>query len=231
MDIKPLLHEEQIIKIKPEVVFIETENGTYIRNFKGNFSIQGKASYKICNWLRNKLNGTNTFKDVIEAAPTNMVDFIVKILEVLIHYQCTNMVMEREKTPISPLVNRQYSEQIAFLENHHSFPIQALTTFMNTFVFCKGNSLMLENVVISLANFGILTPKLEKIDIFCNETGIKILLEVSANNFIATITETPENLILIVETQGTHKTMPMWPNNMRSKVFPHFENLRRGCLK
>src|SRR6185295_15752941 len=106
------------LKVRPDVFFVRSEDGVWVRNNAGSFFVKGRGSNELVRSLLLKLDGTRTLDDIFAgvASPQRTVLY-QRIVEPLMR---SGFIFEFRAAaePVPAWIESRYQEHIAFLEQY-----------------------------------------------------------------------------------------------------------------
>ncbi|HWF90092.1 MAG TPA: hypothetical protein VN659_14700, partial [Pyrinomonadaceae bacterium] len=142
------------LKVRPDVFFVRSEDGVWVRNNAGSFFVKGRGSYELVRSLLLKLDGTRTLDDIFAgvASPQRTVLY-QRIVEPLMR---SGFIFEFRAAaePVPAWIESRYQEHIAFLEQYVDQPVERLLQVRSQPVACAGSGIVLRAVAVALAELG-----------------------------------------------------------------------------
>lgn len=184
-----------IYKMKSDVHIVQTQKGVYIHNSYGNYFIQGRNVYSLCLWLKEKLNGQYSLKEILQLAPEHLSKALLKIIISFVNNGCTN-ALTREKTLMDESVKERNHDKINFLEENHPYPIKTFKELTERAWRCKSADFMKDSLISSLSLYAISSYTLETIDLKSNTFKYPKIVEVASGSFSVSVFDFPQSIII-----------------------------------
>jgi hypothetical protein len=141
------------LKVRPDVFFVRSEEGTWLRNSAGSFFLKGARSYEILRSLLLEFDGTQTVND----ACGNLQLEQRAALETKLLYPLVRrgfLFEVPQPTSVHAWIEARYCEHIAFLENYIDRPVERLLEVRSRHVVCAGSGILLRAAAVALADLG-----------------------------------------------------------------------------
>jgi hypothetical protein len=147
------LHNKYHLTLKPDVYFVEIDEGIWLRSNNGSFTMKGRGIYKFVSGLLKTLINTTPLEDLkLNIDPKH---------EGLLS-QCINVLVERQFISITDKLDdtlpkdeqERYREQIAYLQYSLEQPVKAFKRIQQAEVDCIGSGEALSSTLTALAENG-----------------------------------------------------------------------------
>jgi len=142
------------LKVRPDVFFVRSEDGVWLRNNVGSFFVKGRGSYELVRSLLLKLDGTRTVDDIFAGMVSEKrAALFEKLLKPLMS---SGFIYEfrRPSSPVPAWIESRYQEHLAFLEQYVDQPVERLLQVRSEPVLCLGSGILLRAVTVALAELG-----------------------------------------------------------------------------
>jgi hypothetical protein len=142
------------LKVRPDVFFVRSEDGVWLRNNVGSFFVKGRQSYELVRSLLLKLDGIRTVDDIFRDVDSAQRAALYKrLLEPLMR---SGFLFEfrQPSNPVPPWIESRYQEHLAFLEQYVDQPVERLLQVRSQQVVCVGSGILLRAVTVALAELG-----------------------------------------------------------------------------
>lgn len=152
--------ESTILKVRPDVFFVRSDDGVWLRNNVGSLFIKGAQSYELVRSLLTRLDGTRPVHEILgRADPKQRAVLHERLLEPLLRNGFISEVRAPVE-PVPPWMIERYGEQLAFLEQYVDNPPERLLQIRSRRVVCLGSGLLLRAMAVSLADLGFARVRL-----------------------------------------------------------------------
>ncbi|HEU4711116.1 MAG TPA: hypothetical protein VFS76_06095 [Pyrinomonadaceae bacterium] len=142
------------LKVRPDVFFVRSEDGVWLRNNVGSFFVKGRGSYELVRSLLLKLDGTRTVDDIFAGM---VAEKRAALFERLLKPLMSSGFIYEFRPPSSPVpawIESRYQEHLAFLEQYVDQPVERLLKVRSQPVLCLGSGILLRAVTVALAELG-----------------------------------------------------------------------------
>ena len=142
------------LKVRPDVFFVRSEDGVWLRNNVGSFFVKGRGSYELVRSLLLKLDGTRTVDDIFAGLVSEKrAALYEKILKPLMS---SGFIYEfhQPSSPVPAWIESRYQEHLAFLEQYVDQPVERLLHVRSQPIVCIVSGMLLRAVTVALAELG-----------------------------------------------------------------------------
>ncbi|WP_225725231.1 MULTISPECIES: hypothetical protein [unclassified Nocardia] len=141
-------------KVKADAFYVRHEDGVWLRNNIGSFTIRGGGAYDLVAAVFARLDGTCTVGDLCAGLSDGAAGSVTKLVETLAGNGFVRAV-EAEPELVPGWMRTRYATHLAFLEHHGDRPVSRLLRVRSQLVAVAGDGVALRGVVGALADFGI----------------------------------------------------------------------------
>src|ERR1044071_9568226 len=142
------------LKVRPDVFFVRSEDGVWVRNNAGSFFIKGRGSYELVRSLLLKLDGTRTVDEIFAGLVSEQrAALYARLVDQLLR---SGFFFEyrQPSEPVPAWIESRYQEHLAFLEQYVDQPVERLLQVRSQPVVCAGSGILLRAVTVALAELG-----------------------------------------------------------------------------
>jgi hypothetical protein len=160
------------LKVLPDVFFVRSDDGVWLRNSIGSFYVKGAQAYDLVRTLLSQLDGTRTLDEVCkEFTPERRPALYQRLLYPLMS---NGFLLEVQAVAeaVPAWVSERYQEHIAFLERYVDQPVKRLLEVRSRQIICLGSGLILRAITVALADLGFARVRVLAAD---NETDLALL--------------------------------------------------------
>lgn len=144
----------KILKVLPDVFFVRSTEGVWVRNSTGSFFIKGAQSYDLVRGLFSQMDGTRTLDEVSHGLPPERRS---ALYDRLVGPLLRNGFLSEVRAPSEPTpawIEEKYQDHIAFLEHYVEQPVERFLQLRSRRIVCLGLGLLLRAQIVSLAELG-----------------------------------------------------------------------------
>ncbi|HHO53649.1 MAG TPA: hypothetical protein ENK18_22955 [Deltaproteobacteria bacterium] len=147
------------LKVRPDVFFVRSEDGVWLRNNVGSFSLRGASAYEIVRVLFSRLDGSRTLTEACEDLGSLDPQAVYRRLVVpLIERGFVREVAEASQ--LSDELRARFPEHVAFLELYVDDPATTLDRVRHQPIACVGSGQHLRAATVALAELGFADVRL-----------------------------------------------------------------------
>lgn len=140
--------------VRADAFFVRHDDGVWLRNDHGSFSIRGAGAYDLVETLFAHLDGERTVADLCAGLPTGPSRSVTRLVDAL----AGNGFLKRIEHPVEhppDWMRERYPVHLAFLDHHADRPVSRMTRVLTRPVLCGGSGVALRALLGALAEFGI----------------------------------------------------------------------------
>jgi hypothetical protein len=141
-------------KIKADAFYVRHDDGVWLRNNIGSFSIRGAGSYQLIASLFASLDGRRSVGQICADLPGPARQSVSRLVDTLERNGFVKQVHHEAEEPPAWMRER-YPTHLAFLDHHGDRPVSRLHSAREQLVACVGAGVALRAAVGALAEFGI----------------------------------------------------------------------------
>lgn len=242
------------LRTAPDVYFLPVEDGAWLRNSGGSFTIRGKFAYPLLEWLLPMLDGETDRAHLAAAAGTQW-PAVEWLLGTLISHAFVREVDPNRARP-SALLARLYPEQLTFLDCQVPDPVERFAAFRSRHIAVVGRGALLRAATACLCEMGAATltlvpdgpdPRLTCLLTAARERDGELRADVlplpgeSSLGDAATAALTAGATVVVVAADPAEVTgmvgsavplavLTAWPGSVFTTVVPDGERLCLTCL-
>src|SRR6266487_4851039 len=144
----------KVYRIQADAFFVATDDGVWLRNNSGSFSIKGKSSYLLIRSLFSKLDGKHTVDDLCNGLASDRRNVIEQLISTLEKRNFIKHVILPEET-LPTWAQQLYGDQINFIDQciDHA-PFERFMNFRSKRVLVIGHGTVLRSSVVALVEAG-----------------------------------------------------------------------------
>lgn len=143
------------VKLKNDVFFLKVEDGAYLKNNQGAFTLKGKTVYDWLEHLVPYLTGDYTLEDLCRNLSEDKRKMVRNLVEVLIERKFVKQVVEGEAHSLSQAELQIYRSQIEFIDYFQDSAERRFERFRAANVILIGSGLTVASVAHSLMDSGL----------------------------------------------------------------------------
>jgi hypothetical protein len=143
----------QIYRVRADAFYVATEEGVWLRNNTGSFSIKGKSSYQLVKSLFAHLDGTKTVEEIcagLSAAQQEAVTRLVQTLE----QRGFIKAWKQPTVAVPDWAEQLFGNHLAYIEYLADEPFERFMQFRGKRLLCIGQGSMLRCLVVALLEHG-----------------------------------------------------------------------------
>ncbi|MFI7637832.1 hypothetical protein [Nonomuraea sp. NPDC049400] len=142
-----------MFKITADAFYVRTEEGVWLRNNTGSFSVRGAGSYELVHTLLTSLEEGRDAEEILEPLPDGAKRAVSQLIEKL---QANGFIRKVEHDPeeVPGWMAERYQAHLAYLDHHADRPVARFLRARSTPVACVGEGAALRAVVGALSEFG-----------------------------------------------------------------------------
>lgn len=140
--------------VKADAFFVRHDDGVWLRNDHGSFSIRGAGAYDLVETLFVHLDGERTVADLCAGLPDGPSRSVARLVDTL----AGNGFLKPIEHPVEhppDWMRERYPAHLAFLDHHADRPVTRMTRVRTRPVLCGGSGTALRALLGALAEFGI----------------------------------------------------------------------------
>jgi hypothetical protein len=141
-------------RVLGDAFYVRQDDGVWLRNNLGSFSIQGEDAYRLVDVLIANLDEGRTIGEITEGLPPAAADSVLRLVASLER----NGFVKRAEHPAEPVpdwMRDRYPAHLAFLERHGDRAVSRLLNVRTSLVVCAGDGVALRAVLGALGEFGV----------------------------------------------------------------------------
>lgn len=140
--------------VKADVFFVRHDDGVWLRNNHGSFSIRGAGAYELVETLLAHLDGERTVADLCAGLPDGPSRSVARLVDTLAGNGFLKRIDHLTEHP-PDWMRERYPAHLAFLDHHADRPVTRMTRVRTRPVLCGGGGVALRALLGALAEFGI----------------------------------------------------------------------------
>nr|ADR01084.1 NocH [Nocardia sp. ATCC 202099] len=149
--------------VKADAFFVRHDDGVWLRNDHGSFSIRGKGAYELVETVFAHLDGERSVADLCAGLPDGPSRSVARLIDTL----AGNGFLKRVEHPVEHApdwMRERYPAHLAFLDHHADRPVTRMTRVRTRPVLVGGSGVALRAALDALAEFGIATARIVSTD-------------------------------------------------------------------
>lgn len=140
-------------KIRADAFFVATNDGVWLRNNQGSFSIKGRASYTLIQFLFVQLDGQQTVDEICAKLDPKKRQVITQLIATLEQRKfLKRVVLPPEDVP--PWTEQLYADQLHFIDQYTDRPFASFMQLRRQQILCVGQGRSLTALLIALLEVG-----------------------------------------------------------------------------
>jgi len=146
--------DDRRFAMKADAFYVRHDDGVWLRNNLGSFTIRGDGSYQLIASLFGRLDGRRSMAQICADLPGPARRSVSRLVETL---ERNGFVKQLHHAPEDPpdWMRERYPTHLAFLDHHGDRPVSRMHAVRAQPVACVGAGVALRAVVGALAEFGI----------------------------------------------------------------------------
>jgi hypothetical protein len=142
------------LKVKADTFYVRHQDGVWLRNNVGSFSIRGAGAYDLVTSLLANLDGSHTIEEIVEGLPGPARDSVLRLVSVL---ELNGFVKAVDyPAELAPKWMKDlYPTQLTFLDHHADRPVSRMMRVRASSVVCAGEGVALRSLLGVAGEFGL----------------------------------------------------------------------------
>ncbi|MEU6714634.1 hypothetical protein ABZ897_24460 [Nonomuraea sp. NPDC046802] len=142
-----------MFKITADAFYVRTEDGVWLRNNSGSFSVRGQGSYELVHTLFTALEDGHDAEEILQPLPDGAKRAVSQLIDKLQAGAFIRKV-EHPQEEVPEWMAERYRQHLAYLDHHADRPVARFLRARSTSVACVGEGAALRAVVGALSEFG-----------------------------------------------------------------------------
>lgn len=151
-------------KLKQDSVFIQTEDGVFLRGDENTFLLRGKSVYRWLSTLSPYLTGQYTLDQLCESLDESQQGLVRQLVQTLIERGILKHHIAEEPGILPDTVASYFRSQLEFIEHYTDYPQQKFLDFRESRILALGSGEALLALSKALLSNGIKTLTLDPSD-------------------------------------------------------------------
>ncbi|WP_146246670.1 hypothetical protein [Actinoplanes xinjiangensis] len=148
--------DDRRFAIKADAFYVRHDDGVWLRNNRGSFTIRGESAYPLVAALFSRLDGRRSVEQICADLPAPARRSVSGLLGTL-HRNGFVKQLHHPPEEVPEWMRERYATHLAFLDHHGDRPVHRFRTVRSTPVVCAGQGTALRAAVGALAEFGFAT--------------------------------------------------------------------------
>ncbi|MGX7828475.1 hypothetical protein ACTG9Q_25625 [Actinokineospora sp. 24-640] len=149
--------------VRADAFYVRHDDGVWLRNNIGSFSIRGAGAYELVGALFANLDGRRTVADVCAGLPDSARSSVSRLVDTLAGNGFLREV-RHEPEPVPAWMSERYAAHLAFIEHHADRPVSRFLRARSAVVGCVGEGVALRGLLGALAEFGFARVRVQTSD-------------------------------------------------------------------
>jgi hypothetical protein len=139
---------------KADAFFVRHNDGVWLGNNAGSFTVRGKGAYQLVNALFASLDGERSLDDICGGLPDAARRSVLSLVETLARRGFLKEI-RHPKEPVPSWMRDRFAAHLAFLDHHADRPVTRMMQVRSRLVVCAGDGVALLSLLGALDEFGI----------------------------------------------------------------------------
>ncbi|BEL06121.1 hypothetical protein Q0Z83_043120 [Actinoplanes sichuanensis] len=145
--------DDRRFAIKADAFYVRHDDGVWLRNNRGSFTIRGESAYPLVAALFSRLDGRRSVEQICADLPAPARRSVSGLLGTL-HRNGFVKQLHHPPEQVPDWMRERYATHLAFLDHHGDRPVHRFQTVRSAPVVCAGQGTALRAAVGALAEFG-----------------------------------------------------------------------------
>ncbi|GGS46049.1 hypothetical protein [Actinokineospora fastidiosa] len=155
--------DERRFSVRADAFYVRHDDGVWLRNNIGSFSIRGASAYELVGAVFANLDGRRTVADICAGLPENARTSVSRLVDTLAGNGFLREV-RHDPEPVPAWMSERYAAHLAFLDHHADRPVARFLKARSALIGCVGDGVALRGLLSALAEFGLARVRVESAD-------------------------------------------------------------------